>query len=78
MASNGPRAQADAVNERTPSGSNSAGGCLLPKSERLSAVGSRVAVPPNRLSYTLRVLITRHGLGRDAGIQSVRETPGHR
>jgi hypothetical protein len=30
--------------------------CLLPKSERLSAVGSRVAVPPNRLSYTLPVL----------------------
>ena len=27
--------------------------CLLPKPERLSAVGSRVAVPPNRLSYTL-------------------------
>ena len=27
--------------------------CLLPKSERLSAVGSRVAVPPNRLSYPL-------------------------
>jgi hypothetical protein len=38
------------------SGRNSAGGCLLPKSERLSAVGSRVAVPPNRLSYTLPVL----------------------
>ena len=28
--------------------------CLLPKSERLSAVGSRAAVPPNRLSYTLQ------------------------
>ena len=27
--------------------------CLLPKSERLSAVASRVGYRPNRLSYTL-------------------------
>ncbi len=30
--------------------------CLLPKSERLSAVGSRVAAPPNRLSYMVSIL----------------------
>ncbi len=30
--------------------------CLLPKSERLSAVAPRVVSGPNRLSYTLWVL----------------------
>ena len=29
--------------------------CLLPKSERLSAVAPLVVIPPNRLSYTLSI-----------------------
>jgi len=35
--------------------------CLLPKSERLSAVGPRVGVRPNRFSYTLPVLALAAG-----------------
>jgi hypothetical protein len=67
--------------------------CLLPKSERLSAVAPRVGVPPNRPSYTLRrpalgmpssrrrsrwAWIRTAGLHGDAGLACVRSVVDQR